>query len=93
MPRQYKKKTYRCKYGTSKLNEALLELEKGRSVKSVSKQYDIPGRTLRRHRDGKIQSPGSLGQGRKQYIPHAVETTIADHLKDMNSRLFGLSLM
>ena len=34
-----------------------------------------------------------MGQGRKQYIPHAVEATIANQLNDMNSRLFGLSWM
>ena len=92
MVRNYKKKTQRCSYGTKKLQEALSKLDGTNSLKSVAKTYGIPTRTLRRHRDGFIKTPGIPGQGRKQCVPEEIEKLIADRIKEMNSRLFGLTV-
>ena len=49
MARHYIKKTTKASYGTKKLQEALEEIAKNKPIKSVSKQFGIPARTLRRH--------------------------------------------
>ena len=92
MVRNYKKKTQRCSYGAKKLQEALSKLGGTTSLKSVAKAYDIPTRTLRRHRDGLIKTPGIPGQGRKQCVPEEIVKLIADRIREMNSRLFGLTV-
>lgn len=52
--------SHRGIYGYEKLQEALTELKEGRSLHSVSVKYNIPGKTLRRHRDGKVGNPAVL---------------------------------
>ena len=53
MVRNYKRKSERGGYGDDALKEALSALQ-SQSMKAVSRQFGIPARTLRRHRDKKV---------------------------------------
>ena len=65
MPRKYKRTSLRGSYGNIALKVALKAiLFRKKSVKSTSKMYGIPCRTLRRHRDGKVSEPGKITFGR-----------------------------
>ena len=60
MDRNYKKKTHGRKYTNATLvREALAKLPAGSSLKNCSRIYNIPRRTLARHRDWKVVSPGT----------------------------------
>ena len=91
MVRNYKKKTQRCSYAAAKLQEAISEINSGKSVKSISKNFGVAPKTLRRHRYRTVKNPGTPGQGRQQYIPIEIEECIADHIREMNTRMFGLT--
>ena len=79
-------------YGDGKLQEALTELSEGRSLRSVSAKYNIPGKTLRRHRDGKVRKPGSLKFGRYDTdLPPEHEEALVEKIKVMEKMLYGLS--
>ncbi|KAK6191253.1 hypothetical protein SNE40_002988 [Patella caerulea] len=60
MVRNYKRKSNRGNYGNNNLSLALKLLNEGKPLNTVSKEYGIPARTLRRHRDHKVQTPGRL---------------------------------
>ena len=67
MVRTYKRKTERGGYGQDMLKEALAAL-KSQPVKAVSRHFRIPARTLRRHRDNKVATVGSLRLGSRQQV-------------------------
>lgn len=64
MVTKYKRKTERGKYGHSNLSEALKAVSNGVPLIRASKEYGVPARTLRRHRDKKVLEPGVLNFGR-----------------------------
>ena len=59
MVRNYKRKSERSTYGADVLKEALEALE-NQPMKAVSRNFGIPARTLRRHRDKKVATVGSV---------------------------------
>jgi hypothetical protein len=63
MVRTYKRKTDRGKYGTEALKDALEAVLSGTGLKTAARQYGIPAKTLRRHRDGKVSQPGIVKLG------------------------------
>lgn len=90
MPRS--RTSQRGAYGDGKLQEALAELKEGKSVRSVSAKYSIPGKTLRRHRDGKVRNPGSLKLGRYDTdLTMENENSLVGKVKVMEKMLYGLS--
>ena len=63
MPRQYKRVSDRGKYGQSALTAALDAINDGCSLKKAERDFGVPRKTLRRHRDGKVLSPGTASLG------------------------------
>jgi hypothetical protein len=59
MVRTYKRKTARGSYGTEALKEALAAVLSGTGIKTAARQFGIPSKTLRRHRDGKVREQRS----------------------------------
>ena len=55
----------------------------------ASKEWGVPRKTLRRHRDGKVQDPGHLGRGTD--IPRSLEDALVNKVKEMERLLFGLT--
>jgi hypothetical protein len=63
MGRTYKRTTQRGACDVEALNKTLSEVSKGMPIKMAARQYHIPVKTLRRHRDGKVRTPGSIHLG------------------------------
>ena len=60
--------------------------------KESLREYGVPEPTLRRHRDHKVKNPGTLHLGgTPQVLLKAIEQAIHDHIKHMESLLFGLT--
>ena len=92
MVRTYKKTTNRGHYGNNNLSDALAAIARGESVNSVSKNYNIPCRTLRRHRDGKVLQPGIVNLGRHvQVLSRDIELELHDHIQTMERSMYGLT--
>ena len=64
MVRVYKRKTERGSYGETNLADALRAINNGVSINHASKEFAVPQRTLRRHRDKKVAHPGVQKFGR-----------------------------
>ena len=93
MARKYVKKTDRGQYGSQKLADALKGISDGIPLIRVSKEFGIPARTLRRHRDRKVQVPGSVTLGRHApALREDVEKELHDHIKRMEHSLYGLTV-
>ncbi|KAI0235340.1 hypothetical protein LSAT2_014173, partial [Lamellibrachia satsuma] len=91
MVRTYKRKTERGAYGDETLKAALLALEE-QPLKAVSRLYNIPTRTLRRHRDNRVFTRGALALGpKKPALPTTAERTLRDHISYMENCLYGLT--
>jgi hypothetical protein len=92
MPRQYKRVSDRGKYGQSGLTAALDAIENGCSLKKAERDFGVPRKTLRRHRDGKVQIPGTatLG-GRNTALCFDFERQLVTHIQNMERALFGLT--
>jgi len=92
MVRTYKRKTNRAEYGSEALVTALGALDAGESVKNVSRIYGIPPKTLRRHRDKKVKSPGEVCMGAKTAVfTAAQEADLVTHIQEMERSFFGMS--
>lgn len=91
--RNYVKTTTRGQYGKEKLAAAMKDIADGVPLIRVSKNYSIPARTLRRHRDGKVTQPGSVNLGRHvPALPKEIEQELHDHIKTMEQSLYGLAV-
>ena len=93
MPRDYKRKTARASYGENALRDALHAIiHEGTPLKTVSRTYGIPCKTLRRHRDGKVKNPGAVLLGRfRPDFNEELEAMIASHILGMEEALFDLT--
>lgn len=60
MVRNYKRKTTRGSYGSNAIQQALLAISEGSSLKTASVDYNVPRATVRRHRDSKTKCPGTV---------------------------------
>ena len=58
-----KRTSTRGSYGEQALSDALRALVAGSSLKKAAKDYGIPRKTLRRHRDKKVSTPGRIFLG------------------------------
>lgn len=93
MVRKYSRKSERGAYGESKLAQALDSIKSGTALLKVSRQYGIPARTLRRHRDNKVRNPGTLQLGRyRNTLPEEVELELKNHIVSMERMMFGLTV-
>jgi hypothetical protein len=93
MVRKYKRKSERGKYGQDNLAAALRAVAEGTPLVRASKEYDVPARTLRRHRDKQVAEPGTLKFGRYRCaLPFEVEAHLKSHVIEMQRRLYGLKM-
>ena len=58
------------KYGESALTAALDAIKSGCSLKKAERDFGVPRKTLRRHQDGKVQSPGTVNLGGCNTVLH-----------------------
>ena len=87
--RTRKRTTNRASYGQASLTNALKAVQSGMTLYKASKEWGVPRKTLRRHRDGKVQDPGHLGRGTD--IPRSLEDALVNKVKEMERLLFGLT--
>jgi hypothetical protein len=95
MVRVYVKKTTRGQYGkpTQDITDALKAISDGAPLIRVSKEFNIPARTLRRHRDGKVGQPGTVILGRHvPALPNQIEKELHDHIQMMEHSMYGLTV-
>ena len=91
MVRKYKRRSERGKYGQDNLKAALKAVAEGTPLLRASKEFGIPARTLRRHRDKKVAEPGSINSGRYRCaLSLEVEANLRDHVIEMQRRFYGL---
>ena len=90
MPRV--RKSSRGAYGQERLKNALQDLRDGVSVRSTARRWGIPAKTLRRHRDGKVRSPGQIHLGRFscEFSPEQEELFV-EKIQLMEKVLYGLT--
>ena len=94
MVRKYKRKTSRGNYGSAPLKLALDAVNNGLPVKTAATKFNVPRSTLRRHRDNKVQSPGSVQMGCfRPVLSHTFEAELVEKIKMMERSLFGLTSM
>lgn len=92
MVRQYKKKSKRSCYGQHLLKTALEAISQGQPLIRVSREFNIPARTLRRHRDNKVKTPGKIILGRySKALSDEAEEALVEHVIHMQRVLYGLS--
>jgi len=61
------------------------------SIREASAVYGVPKSTLERHKNKKLLSPGCLGRFRPT-LDSQFEAELADYCKEMQNRLFGLTI-
>lgn len=94
MVRNYKRKTERGKYGNEKLTSALEAVRAGIPVAQASRHYGIPQRTLKRHKDGLVATPGQSNLGRHRLVlTSEVERELYLHIKNMERSMYGLTAL
>ena len=92
MPRVYVRKTNRGSYSEENLQKAIAAVNSGQPLLTTAKVYGIPARTLRRHRDKKVQNPGSINLGRfKPVINKEYEAELVAQIQSMEKLLCGLT--
>ena len=92
MVRKYVRKTDRGAYGEAALGAALVAIQQGQPVKTVARQYNIPPKTLRRHRDGYVRAPGAVQLGRNvPVLPLQFEEQLVRYIQIMESQMYALT--
>jgi len=90
----YIRKTSRGSDGSTALSSALQALDNGQSLKATARQYGIPAKTLRRHRDDKVKQPGVSVLGRHKCVfPPEYKDMLVQHILVMENAFFGLTTM
>ena len=92
MVRTYIRKTQRGRYGDEALSQALAALASGAGVRATSRQFGVPAKTLRRHRDQLVSSPGVIAMGNRPTVFSAAqEVELVQHIQLMERAFFGLT--
>ena len=92
--RSHKRKTERGKYGDDQLGKALRAVSEGIPLIKAYMQFVVPARTLRRHRDNAVTSPGTLNPGpRTVILGYNVDKALYEHIKEMEHRMYGLTTL
>ena len=67
------KQTNRGVYGDGNLQDALRLVRDGMPLIRVSKELGLPARTIRRHRDALVDTPGKVRLGSSSALPPEIE--------------------
>ena len=79
-----KKQTNKGAYGDGNLQDALRLVRDGMPLIRVSKELGVPARTIRRHRDALVATPGKVKLGSSSALPHR-------HIQTMERAFYGLT--
>ena len=91
MVRKLTRKTDSRAYGEAALCAALVAIQQGQPVKTVARQYNIPPKTLMRHRDRHVRAPGAVQLGRNvPVLPHQFEEQLVRDIQIMESQMYAL---
>ena len=92
MARKYKRVSDRGKYGQEALSAAMEAIKNGCSLKKAERDFGVPRKTLRRHRDSKVTNPGkvSLG-GAMTALQEDFERQLVSHVQSMEKAFFGFT--
>jgi hypothetical protein len=94
MPRNYKRKTSRGDWSQESMTAALDAVKNGMAYKKASKEYLVPIMSLKRRAKAKnkiaVGAIKYLG-GKKPVFTIEQENEIVDHIKDMETRMYGLT--
>ena len=83
MVRHYKRKTTRGAYGLDNINAAVAKVRSGEmSKRKAEAVYGVPRKTLTRHLQGRVKSPGTLGRF-KTVLSVAFEKALAEHAAEL----------
>ena len=77
--------------GDGKLQDALRLVRDVMPLIRVSKELVIPSRTIRRHRDALVDTPGKVRLGSSSALPPEIELVNHDHIQTMEMALYGLT--
>lgn len=67
-------------------------VKSGTSLKAAARSFGIPPKTLRRHRDMKVATPGKSKLGSKSTVfTPEYEALLVEHIKQMEKVFFGLT--
>jgi len=92
MVRTYHRKTTRASWDLKQMELAAESVRSGElSIREASTTYGVQKSTLERHKNKKLPSPGCLGRFRPT-LDLQFETELADYCKEMQNRLFGLTI-
>ena len=92
MVRVYTRKTTPGDYGQGNLANALAAIQNGQALKAAARDFGVPPKTLRRHRDGNVRMPGSISLGPIcQVLPTQLEEELARYIREMEVKMFALS--
>ena len=91
MVRHYKKKANRGVCGDGKLQDVLRLGRDGMPLIRVSKELIIPSRTIRRHRDALVDTPGKMRLCSSSALLPEIELVNHDHIQTMEMALYGLT--
>jgi len=92
MVRTYIRKTQRGRYGNEALSHALAALASGAGVRATSREFGVPAKTLRRHRDQRVAIPGVIAMGNRPTVFSAEqEAELVQHIQMMERAFFGLT--
>ena len=88
---KYTRKVDSGAYREAALGAALVAIQQGPPVKTVARQYNIPPKTLRWHRDGHVRAPGAVHVGRNvPVLPHQFEEQLVRYIQIMESQMYAL---
>ena len=77
--------------GASPLNAALAKVRNGEmSKRKAEAVYGVPRKTLTRHLQGHVKSPGTLGRF-KTVLNVEFEKALTEHAVELRQMLFGLT--
>ena len=92
MVRKYTRKTDSRACGEAALCAALVTIQQGQPVKTVVRQYNIPPKTLRWHRDGHVRAPGDVQLGRNvPVLPYQFEEQLVRYIQIMESQMYAMT--
>ena len=88
--RTYKRKISCENFGDKQLQLALNAIKNGTGAKKASADFSVPHTTLRRHRNCKVQSPGSVCFGAFRPVLNAeFESLLVSRIDVMERAMFG----
>lgn len=88
MPRKYIRKNLRCQFDPEDLQKAIREVNKGASIRTAAKKFNVPASTLGKH----YKAPGNkVGGGRKQEVSKEDEATLSKYLETCATHGEGLT--